>query len=524
MVTWPEYCARAGQQLADWMTSHPWTPPADPDPDPPVPVPTATVRINCGGPAVTVGGIAWEADRAFTGGTASAQGAGHYGADTVMETERWGTFSYQLAGLPVGPATVRLHLADSYAADTQPGQRVFTVTANGARLAEVDPIRLAGGPYRATVQELETEVDASGRLTVALTTSVNAACLQGLEVLCYGTGTPTDPGPGTGGGGTGTKARWLSGGNPNNNSQATGLQFGAWRGKPITAALHYPDRDDDWGPLISAPTYWTDKTITLIVQIPPFPKGSYTYAAAANGVYEDRWRQLAQNWKARTDAGFPAPVFSMGWEANHSQMHYWGGPKGSGENSWQHFQSYEEYIKTWQRFSTVVRAVDRRARLIQTWNGHDSPGFSAGAFPANDPRNIYVGKAYLDGIGVDYYDHYPPSFGGTSTSPNRKDFAAEAAEVNGVRWYADFAWSEGLEFWVPEWACNSSNLTVGGGDNPTFVTNMVGEFARVRARGQSGGECYYDDDAQRMSILGNTATPANPRAAQAYLAAYRASA
>ncbi|MCK9896982.1 malectin domain-containing carbohydrate-binding protein [Frankia sp. AgB32] len=517
MATWPEYCKQAGAALAGWMAAHPWAPPADPDPDPPVPVPTATVRINCGGPAVTVGGVAWEADRGYTGGTASAQGAGRYGTDVVMETERWGDFTYTLTGLPPGPAVVRLHLADSYAADTSPGMRVFDVAVQGSSaLRAVDPVALAGGPYRGVVREVPATIGADGRLTVAVTTVTNAGCVQGLEVLCYGTGTPTSD-PGTGGsGGTGT-AVWLSGGNPNNNRQDTGLKFGTWRGKPITCALHYPERAKDWGPLTSAAGYWTDKTITLIVQIPPFPQGSYTYAAAAKGRYEAQWKQLAQNWKARTDAGFPPPVFSMGWEANHSNLHYWGGP-GNGA---QHFQSYDEYVTTWQRFSMVVRAVDPRARLLQTWNGHDSPGFGAGQFPANDPRNIYVGKGYLDGVGVDYYDHYPPSFGGTSTSPSRRDFAAEAADVNGVRWYADFAWSEGLEFWVPEWACNSSNLTVGGGDNPTFVTNMVAEFARVRARGQSGGECYYDDDAQRMSILGSSGSPANPRAAVEYQRLYR---
>lgn len=516
MATWAEYAAQAGAALAEWMAAHPWAPPAAPNPDPPVPVPTATVRINCGGPAVTIGGVAWEADHGFTGGTVSSQGAGHYGADTMLETERWGDFGYTLTGLPPGPAAIRLHLADSYAADTAAGMRVFDVAVQGSRaLAGVDLVALAGGPYRGVVREVPATIGTDGRLTVGLTTVTNAATLQGLEVLCYGTGTPApDPAPGGGG----AKAVWLSGGNPNNNSQATGLKFGTWRGQPISAALHYPTRTAGWGPLTSAAGYWTDKTITLIVQIPPFPQGAYTYAAAAKGDYEPQWRQLAQNWKARTDAGFPPPVFSMGWEANHNNLHYWGGPGGTGA---QHFKSYDEYVTTWRRFSTVVRAVDPRARLILVGNGHDSPGFGAGKFPANDPRNLYPGREYLDGVGVDYYDHYPPSFGGTSTSPSRRDFAAEASDVGGVRWYADFAWSEGLEFWVPEWACNSSNLAVGGGDNPTFVTKMVGEFARVRARGQSGGECYYDDDAQRMSILGNTATPANPRAAAEYQRLYR---
>lgn len=532
MATWPEYAARAGAALADWMTAHPWTTPADPDPDPDPggPTPTSTVRINCGGPAVTVAGIAWEADRAYSGGTASGQGAGHYGADLVLETERWGSFSYVLTGLPPGAAAVRLHMADSYAGDIGPGLRKFDVAVQGVlALDDVDLVALAGGLYRPVVREVSTTVGSDGRLTVTLVTVVNGGCLQGLEVLAFGTGTPTDPGPG-GGGGTGTTARWLSGGNPNNNSQDTGLRFGTWRGRPITAALCYPTREAGWGPLISAtsgqPGAWKDKTIVLIVQMPFFPQGGgNTYAAAVRGDYDGQWQQLGRNWAARETAGFARPVFSPGWEANHNAMHYWGGPGGTVKGSEQHFQTYEQYIQTYRRFVATVRGVYPGARFAWVPNGHGSPGFGAGKFPAGDPRNIYPGDDVVDWIGVDYYDHYPPSPGGTAGA-NKVDFDVESRKVNGVRWYLDLARAAGKGFAVAEWACDGNNPAAGngGGDNPSFIANMVKVFGEAVATGVPLIECYYDDDQQRMSIMGMTSTPANPKAAQAYLAAYRASA
>lgn len=315
---------------------------------------------------------------------------------------------------------------------------------------------------------------------------------------------------------------WLSGGNPNNNTQAGAEQFGRWRGKKVDTALTYPTRDAGWGPLISAtsgqPGAWTDKSVVLLIQMPFFPQGAYTYAAAARGEYDAQWKQLGTNWAAREAAGFARPVFSPGWEANHNGagMHYWGGPGGGP----QRYPDYAAYIAVYQRFVTKVRETYPAARFGWMMNGHDSPGFGAGAFPANDPRNIYPGKGYVDVIGVDYYDHFPPSFGGTSTSSRRKDFDVESREVNGVRWYLDFARSEGKAFGVFEWACNSGNVGGGdhGGDNPTFITNMVKVFREALAAKVGVYECYYEDTAQRMGIMNGQ----NPNAAAAYLSLYRA--
>jgi hypothetical protein len=311
---------------------------------------------------------------------------------------------------------------------------------------------------------------------------------------------------------------WLSGGNPNNNSQTGAEEFGRWRGRKCTLALHYPTRTNGWGPLLSAPAYWTDKTVRLVVQMPFMPQGGETYATmlTSDAVYGN-WRQLGKNWKARKDAGYIDAVFSPGWEPNHANMHYWGGPSSSGQK----FRTYAEYIGVFRRFVKAVRETYPEALFAWTMNGHDCPGFPAGVFPANDPRNIYPGRDYVDYIGLDYYDHYPPSFGGTSTSPRRKDFGAESGEVNGIRWYVDFAVAEGKRFLCAEWACNSGNVAEGnhGGDNPAFVANMFEEFAYAQAKGVMGGEIYYEDTAQRMGVMNGQ----NPQAAVEYLRLWRSS-
>jgi hypothetical protein len=308
---------------------------------------------------------------------------------------------------------------------------------------------------------------------------------------------------------------WPSGGNPNNNTQTGAEAFGAWRKRKCGIALAYPPRYGGWSPMVAATSLpqgvWTDKTVVLVVQMPFFPSGGFSYAAAARGDYDTEWRKFGQNWAAREAQKFARPIFSPGWEANHFKLHYWSGPSGSSQN----YRNYAEYVNTFRRFVTVVRSVYEDALFGWVPNGHDSPGFGAGAFPANDPRNIYPGKDYVDFIGVDYYDHFPPSFGGTSTSGGRKDFHVEAREVNGVRWYIELAISEGKQFLCPEWACNSGNVAGGnhGGDNPTFVANMHGEFKYAQSKGVMAGECYYEDTAQRMGIMNGQ----NPNAARKYL-------
>lgn len=316
---------------------------------------------------------------------------------------------------------------------------------------------------------------------------------------------------------------WLSGGNPNNNSQTGAELFGAWRKRKCGLALTYPPRDKGWGPLVSATALpqgvWTDKSVKLVVQTPIFPAGPYTYAEAAAGKYRDYHKQLGTNWRKREEAGFARPVFMLNWEANHKGpgMHYWGGP-GTGP---QQFRDYEQFVKAFQVTAEAVWETYEDAEFGLTGNGHDSPGFYAARYPANDPRNYFPGREYVRYIGVDYYDHFPPSFGGTSTSSKRKDFDVESREVNGVRWYMEWAYAEGVQFAVPEWACNSGNVAGGdhGGDNPQFVRNMFTVFreAWVRrlpdGRPLFAGECYYEDTAQKMGIYNGQ----NPKAAAEYL-------
>ncbi len=109
----------------------------------------------------------------------------------VYGSERWGEFSYALAGLAPGAAgRLRLHLAEIYFA--APGKRSFHVEVNGRRALEaLDVFAEAGGAHRALVRELPVTADAAGKVTVRFVSGpADAPKASGLELYAEGASTP----------------------------------------------------------------------------------------------------------------------------------------------------------------------------------------------------------------------------------------------------------------------------------------------------------------------------------------------
>jgi len=519
VTTWAEYSAQAGAALAGWMTAHPWTPPepADPDPDPDTSAPTATVKINCGGPAVVdAAGAQWEADRAYAGGTASAQGAGRYPNDPVCETERWGNFAYSLTGLPAGDAVVRLHLAESYPADTKAGMRSFAVTVRGASsttVGGIDPFAIAGGQYRHAIREIPTTVALDGFLTVSVQTVTNAGCLQGLEVRCYGTGTPAGPGPEQP---PPTTGRWVSGGSNNLNDPAATTRWGTWRGLPCDAAIAYSDRNSGWGAFVTSHatsgqiSKYTDKRLTIIMQTAPFPSNvsgnGGTYAKLLDGAYDAYWQQIGALLARRAAAGW-RDILSLAWEANGTYMYWGGGPNPPGVIG--HYSSPDQYKAGSRRIVDQVRTTFPGVEVAFTFNAHGTPA----AVGTTDVWELYPGKKWVTYLGIDCYDHYPPAL-------TEAAFVARENANAGLLWLADKARGEGLQIVVPEWGIAPGSGKNGGGDNPVYVQQMVKTFRALHAEGLLRAECYFADPIDGKNVDSDLMT-GNPRAAAEYQRLYR---
>lgn len=142
-----------------------------------------TVRINAGGPAVTIDGIAYRADAPYEPG-----GFGHIGglvafgpgqpADAPNASCRYENFAYRF-DCANGDYEVTLSFAEHWF--DQPGQRIFSVLLNGQPvLTDLDLAKESGlgKPFRKTFCVTAAE----GRIDLTTTSTVNFALINAIEI------------------------------------------------------------------------------------------------------------------------------------------------------------------------------------------------------------------------------------------------------------------------------------------------------------------------------------------------------
>ncbi|MGO8671341.1 MAG: malectin domain-containing carbohydrate-binding protein [Capsulimonadaceae bacterium] len=141
--------------------------------------------INCGGSATG----SWVADEDFSGGTANTvtntintANVTNPAPVAVYQTNRFGTCSYTIGGLSANTAyTVRLHFCETYW--DAAGDRTFNVTVNSTQvLTNFDMFAAAGGENIANIQQYTATTNASGQILIGLTTVIDNAQINGIEI------------------------------------------------------------------------------------------------------------------------------------------------------------------------------------------------------------------------------------------------------------------------------------------------------------------------------------------------------
>lgn len=168
-------------------------------------VATTIVRINAGGPTVSVNGITWDADAHFTGGGVFSNQAADIAAtdsDVIYQTER---FDAGMSGLtyniPVpgdGNYNVTLHFAEIFFGAPGggselggAGKRVFSIDVEGgqANITDLD-IYDEVGAATALVYVFEDITVNDGALEIAMSSSVREGKISGIEVSTLGEPSP----------------------------------------------------------------------------------------------------------------------------------------------------------------------------------------------------------------------------------------------------------------------------------------------------------------------------------------------
>jgi hypothetical protein len=270
---------------------------------------------------------------------------------------------------------------------------------------------------------------------------------------------------------------WLSGSNDPRLGEFRGrpldvmttwVNDGTWRGTEVVWVLQEGSLDDFRG--------------KLSVAVPMLSNSNDSLAACAAGAYDSHFVALGNTLRRhnRDDA-----FVRLGWEANNDPASQADGYPAA-------------WIRCFRREVTALRSADPSVRI--EWNMNKG-GRIAGHL-------LYPGDAYVDVIGVDFFDMWP-------VYDNADDWDLDYYRTHdggprGLGTWLAFAKAHGKLLSVPEWGVNN-----GGGDdgfdNPYYIQEMF-DFFKVNAR-FIAYESYFNSQCPNFCL---GAPGRNPEASAKY--------
>jgi len=260
-----------------------------------------------------------------------------------------------------------------------------------------------------------------------------------------------------------TSGMWLSG--ASGEGAADGA-LGQWRGDDVDIVGTWADQGDNQTELYSIAPGGEVADFDGAIDIAPGGlQDGDTWAAAADGAYEDRWREsLTRMAELREGLGTtyvrPFHEFNLGgWD--------WSVSPGDAE----------DFKAAWARYRAIQQEVFPEARLVYGVNVTSS-GTDL------DWRTTWPGQGQADVLGVDTYNGWP-------TITSAADFEAQLDARGddgipvGLDAYAEQAADWGVPLAVPEWSGRAEM-----GDEPAYVEGMVDWFAANA--GDGPGQLAYE--------------------------------
>jgi hypothetical protein len=267
-----------------------------------------------------------------------------------------------------------------------------------------------------------------------------------------------------------------------NSQESATNAFGTWRGKPVGVAVVWPD-STSWNSFTQPNAFysnWAAQPYTKVFGLPPFPSGiGDTITGCISGEYNDYWSAFAQTMES-TGLAAQGTIIRLGWEFNENTD--WGTPT--------------QFAACWRNIVSTVNAI---APGLQ-WDWNVNRG-SSGYMPGDSVLSAYPGDAYVNIIGVDSYDDWPPV-----------DTGGWQQELNGpygLNYWLSFAKEHGKKLSVPEWGlvsgADSGWGNEAGGDDPGYIKDMYDFFAANSA--DIAFESYYNSADGGSSIYNPTQYP-----------------
>ncbi|MFZ1288212.1 MAG: hypothetical protein WAR57_14370 [Candidatus Phosphoribacter sp.] len=313
---------------------------------------------------------------------------------------------------------------------------------------------------------------------------------------------PPPPSTGTG------DVSWLSGAA---SRYATDGSFGQWRGEPVGIAGTWDDNRQEQTNLSSLRfgdmKAWHGPLDDAIGAI--WREQGETWAAAAAGAFDARWRQSLRNLSALR-AGRGATYVRFAHEMNGDWV------------PWRVLKGQEaDFRAALERFSSIRYEEFPAAKLVLCPNGETSRGMA-------DPRNLFVGahsggRPVVDVYCVDTYNQYPHRTNKAEIVASFDDVDANGVPV-GIEAHRAFAQRVGVPFSIAEWGnCGLASDCAGNydrkGEAPAYVEAM-NEWMRAHAGDLASprpGQLIYEIQFnlwRRFALFGPEAS--QPQTARAY--------
>lgn len=279
------------------------------------------------------------------------------------------------------------------------------------------------------------------------------------------TPTPTTPTP------TPTDGTWLSGVGLDLSNNVTGA-FATYRGEPVGLLGGWDDTKEAqtaiWTLDVGVMKTWNGPMDIAVGAI----YNGESWANAANGSYDSRWRTSLTNMKTKLGTRNPNLVnirFAHEMNGNWTE---WKVPTGQEAN-------FRAALTRYSNIRYEVFGATNAPQLVLCPNDGTSSGMA-------DFRNLFVAKdsqnrKVVDIMCVDTYNSWP----------NRTDKSAIVAAMSstgsnglpvGVEAHRKFAESVGVPFAVGEWGnCASNSLCDGGGNESPAYVQAMNEWFRAHA-------------------------------------------
>jgi hypothetical protein len=346
---------------------------------------------------------------------------------------------------------------------------------------------LLGGAARVTAPT-RTTPSASGRPSPSASASAGASASAAPgATTTAGVGPHAAAAPGGGsstvtGGGSpaGAGLGGMSGLNAGTMAQANA--WSSFRGTPVNVVVTFSDRSS-WSTMTSP---WVGSNFasfngTWVISQPFFPTNQGSIAACAAGSYSSQWQQFGR-WLVGQGRG--NSIIRLAWEFNGNWF------------PWSTANDPKNWVSCWRQVVTAVRSTSPTTRFDWAMNAH-----SSGAF------DYYPGDDYVDIVGIDSYDMWPPS-------PDEASWDSQCNATEGLCSVIAFARAHGKKFSVPEWAVVSSPSNKGGGDNPFYIQKMYDTFS---ANADVLSYQSYFNDSASGNVESSLVNPdQNPKAAALY--------